>query len=193
MPTIYGTLSEKPRKCELDGGSLQAIARIVRAFAEIEHILQTYIAGMCSLTPGAGIVLLGRSNISRRVEMAEYLSKIVGAEAASDFSLLFDSQFRELLTCRNSVAHGVLLGLDSEGRYSFLTERTDIPDGNTAIGIIMGYEPEYLHDAAGRLERFIPHAEDVLGIEEARKELLDQPLYPHRKAQPRKSSRSKEP
>lgn len=182
MKLVYGGKSETLQPCEIDQESMKAIGRLIRAVAEIEYIISLYIGARCRLSTSQLVVLLGRTAISKKLEIAAYLAKMAGEERADRFEMVFDSNFALLLKIRNAVAHGVLMGLDSEGAYNFLTTDTDAPDDGVALQLVLAFDPTSLANAAINAERFVDYALDQLALRASRDISIQQPLRPHRKA-----------
>ena len=81
MKPVYGDKAVGVTPGALDDKALLVIARLVRACAELEDIVNLFICNLAEISESRMIVLLGKSAISKRVEIAEYLAKMGAAEA----------------------------------------------------------------------------------------------------------------
>ena len=182
MPRSYGHKEEPLKPTKLPVKVLADIGRLVRAFADIEDLVTLYICNLAEINESRAIVLLGKAALTRRLEMAEYLAQMTGKGIAALHKQLFNSMFREALECRNAVAHGILLGKTEAGRYAFLTSKTEIPTGPSAIQLAITYDPESIKVYAKLSEDAVPLIEKHLKLQGLRQARLQRPLLPHRKA-----------
>lgn len=168
----------------LDEPTLLAIARLIRACAELEDLVNLFICNLAEINESRMVVMLGKSAISKRVEIAEYLAKM-GSKSAQELSTwAFNEGFWNTFRCRNDVAHGVLLGRNDDGAWSFLTAKTETPEGPSAIQIVSSYTTEFLQAMADAAEAAISQLETKLKLKEMRQARHGRPLGPHRKARP---------
>ena len=192
MKPIYGDKALNVTPAQLDEKALLAIARLVRACAELEDIVNLFICNLAEISESRMVVLLGKSAISKRVEIAEYLAKM-GTKSAQELAeWAFNEGFWNTFRCRNDVAHGVLLGKNEEDGWSFLTAKTEPPEGPSAIQIVASYETSFLEIMATTAEEAIPELEDRLKLKDQRTARHGRPLAPHRKAQRRSQRDAKQ-
>ena len=193
MKPVYGDKAVNVTPAQLDDKALLAIARLVRACAELEDIVNLFICNLAEISESRMVVLLGKSAISKRVEIAEYLAKM-GTKTAQELATwAFNEGFWNTFRCRNDVAHGVLLGKNEEEAWSFLTAKTETPEGPSAIQIVASYETSFLEIMATTAEEAIPQLEERLKLKDQRAARHGRPLAPHRKAQRRSQRDAKQP
>lgn len=188
MPITYGSTHETLTYRDLEDQHLLSIGRLVRAFAGIEEVVSAYIAALARLTPSELLTLLGKAALRRRLDMAESLAKLAGNEEYARYCAAFPSEFFRALDIRNAVAHGVFIGVDSEGMLSFLTDKTDLPDGSTAIQIVLGVAPEELDRLSHSTQQNVEITAKLLRLRSSLQKHQQQVLRPHRKAQPRRKA-----
>lgn len=182
MPSAYGATHVTTKPIALSDETLIAIGRLVRAFAEVEELVTLFISALAKLNQSQAVIVLGKAALVRRLEMAEHLAKISGGEHLDRYNACFNTvEFRDAHTCRNVVAHGILLGEDSEGVLAFLTDKTDAPLGNSTIQLVASYQPKTINDwslwTANNVEPMANH----LGLQSWLKRYQPQALRPHRK------------
>ncbi len=188
---VYGDKAIGVTPAALDNRALLAIARLVRACAELEDLVNLFICNLAEISESRMTVLLGKSAISKRVEIAEYLAKMGTTEAQELATWAFNEGFWNTFRCRNDVAHGVLLGKNEDGAWSFLTAKTEAPEGPSAIQIVSSYTLDFLKAMASAAEAAIPQLEERLKLKELRQARHGWPLAPHRKAQPQRAPSAK--
>lgn len=177
----------------LDDTTLVSIGRIVRAFAEIDHIVSMFIGQMVSVGEGYMVLLLGRNAISKKMEIAEHLARMAGGRPEKFFDEFFGKGLNDMLRVRNSVAHGLFLGRTEEG-WAFKTPAVDSPVPGAMMATTYVYTSEMLKGCADAAEGNIASMESVLNLEASRRKRHEQHLAPHRKAQaPRKPSAKRTP
>jgi len=189
MPRTYSATGGPVTATKLSESTLTEIGRLVRAFAEIEDLITLYICNLAELSESRASILLGRTAITRRLAMAAYLAKTTGPEITALHAQLFNAGFEECLLCRNTVAHGVLVGLTDENRFAFLTDKTEDPLGDSAIRIVISYTHEDIKIYADLAESAIPIITYNLKLETLRDRRLQQSLLPHRKGRIPKSGK----
>lgn len=80
------------------------------AFAELDDLLTLCICNLAEINESRAVVLLGRTAISRKLEMAGYLANLYGPWITKLQNDTFKNEaFTNCLKCRNTVAHGSLL------------------------------------------------------------------------------------
>jgi hypothetical protein len=191
MPPTYSATPTNLHPAKLDDRALLAIGRLVRACAEMEDLVNLFICNLAGISESQMVVLMGRSAITRRVEIAEYLAKMKGPGATKLADWAFNPGFWETLQVRNAVAHGVLLGLTDEGTWSFLTSKIEPPTGDAASLVVASYSTPYLEALGAAAEASIPLLEKHLQLETQRAARQGKPLSPHRKAQPQRKPSAK--
>src|SRR5688572_24566349 len=144
MKPTYSDKFTNFQPAKLDDRALLAIGRLVRACPDIEDLVNLCICNLAEINESRMIVMLGRTPISKRVEMAEYLGKMNSSEAAKLAEWAFDENFWITFRTRNTVAHGTLLGLTEDGTWSFVTAHTELPDGPSALQLAASYTTAYI-------------------------------------------------
>ena len=115
MPRTYGKKPSYLKPAKLPQKTLVEIGRIVRAVAEIEDLVDLHICNLAGLSESKATVLLGKTAITRRLEMAKYLAQMLPQEALDIHNAAFGTvEFLDIVECRNAVAHGKLLGKNDE-------------------------------------------------------------------------------
>lgn len=173
------TVPLKPAK--LGNPEFRAIGRIVRACAEIEDIVTLFIAKVLGIQEGSVAVMLGQTPYSKKLSIAQYLAKIQGGEAIRRYNEVFTEEFSRITTCRNAVAHGVMLGKSADGRWAFLTAKREEPVIGSAVQIVISYTTSDLQLHAKGAEWAVSVMESVLAVQELRSKRHGRPLLPHRK------------
>ena len=133
---------------ELPDEALLAIAKIVRACADLEDVLNLWISKLAGTGQAKAAVLLGRSNISTKIAVAEGLANLSGTKSLRLHKAAFEDNISKLLTCRNAVAHGVCIGRDEEGSYGFMTNTTVSYEGIDLRRRADAYTVEELQEVA---------------------------------------------
>lgn len=182
MPSTYGSTHETAAPIPLSDEVLLGIGRLVRAFAEIEELLTLFISALAKINQSQAVIMLSRAQLSRRLSMAEQLATLSGGKPLERYNLCFGSAaFKDAHTCRNVMAHGIYLGVDSAGMLAFLTDKTDAPVGASTMQLVACYQPEtILSWSKWAAENIEPMAE-ALGLKPWLKRHQPQPLLPHRK------------
>lgn len=167
-----------------------AIGKIIRGFAEIEDILNLFIATVSGISESQASVLLGRTNIRTRISAAETLSSMRDDAALSVFKNAFGSGFSDLLDMRNAVAHGTLLGINAEGIICFKVGINLPPEGGQARSLVMGFTGKQLIAQGNAMAGYITLLESNLQLQKERRARFQSPLLAHPKG--RKPSRKKQ-
>jgi len=97
-------------------------------------------------------ILIGRTAVTRRIEIAEQLASIRTDKALAVRKGAFNEQYYDIIDCRNAVAHGTLLGKDSNGNFAFPTASTAKPQDQKAMRYVFGYTAEQIIKFAERAE-----------------------------------------
>lgn len=190
MPRTYAVQRAKLSPARLPSKTVTAVGRLIRACAELEDLVTLYLCGLARVEVGPGMALLGRSGMSGRLSVADYLSQTRGKSHLH--KKVFDKAFRDFIQCRNTVAHGALLGKTPGGKFAFLTSDTVTPTGEAVLQKVLAYSHREIVLLAERAEFKIPPIEKQLSLRPLRMARRDQPLEPHPnppKKQPRKKAR----
>jgi hypothetical protein len=193
MPHTYGADEQQLEPATLPNDVLTEIGRLVRAFSEIEDIVDLHICNLAEISESKATILLGRTAVTRRIEIAETLAKTISEEALAIHKHAFSGGFSDIADCRNYVAHGKLLGVGPDGRYAFLTTKDGPPMNGAAIRVVASYSAEQIKLIARMAEDSIPRLERHLKVEALRAERLLRPLLPHRRAQGARNAKRKRP
>jgi hypothetical protein len=163
---------------------LADMGRLIRACTEIEDIIGLHLCGLASIGEAESVVLLGRLPSSAKLKMATVLAHALGGETAKVHDRCFDNEgFREIIRCRNTIAHGLLLGQNDEGGIAFRTVDTVGADEAGLTLNVISYELPAVRERAEIAENSIPALERLLKLETWRKERRARELLPHRKSQ----------
>jgi hypothetical protein len=128
MTRNYGAKRVWLKNEPLPDDVLLSIAKLIRAWAEIEYIVELYLEDITSLNGSELLLLLGRMPISSKMALAAKLAKLKGKRAYKRYEEAFvppstaADYFSLSLKYRNVVAHGRYVGIDGEGKYCFLTK-----------------------------------------------------------------------
>ena len=182
MPLTYypDELSIQPAK--LDDDALLQIGRLIRAFAEIEDIVTLYLFQLAQVSESPGLVMMGRTPLSAKLGSAEYLAKMYGGTVADLHAKVFTPTFYDGLRCRNTVAHGVLLGRSDLG-WAFLTADTLAPQvPMAATHKVLSYSTAAIAEQANGWDGNLDEMARALGVRSQREGRCEQPLGPHPKS-----------
>lgn len=192
MPKSYSPESTHIKPTKINKETLAAIGRLIRAFAEIEDLLTLHICNLTSVPEGRIIVLLGRTAMSKRLEIAEYFAKTAGANALAAHKNVFNRTFQDALGCRNAVAHGTLLGRTQHKELTFLTAKTEVPTGTATLLVVESYLPKNIIAYAKMAELAVPLIEKNLMLQALRQARLRKPHSPHPKGLRQQSGKQKQ-
>lgn len=198
MDKDYGAKRIYLRKEPIPDEVMISIARLVLAWAEIECVIDMYLASLSGLNESQLILVLGRQTISSKLALAEKLAKLKGKRAhklhRKVFSVGGDSVPRSL-KYRNVVSHAQYVGIDTGGKYSFCTN--DIIDytKGRADTEAHAFRAETLSEAALFSEAFSIALVQLLKLESLHEKSQPRFLGPHPKApkQPRKKAKAPQP
>ena len=185
MPRTYPKEAAQLKAGKIDDLTLHGIGRLIRATAEIEDIVDCFISNLAGLSESRTLIMLGRTAITRRLEIAEMLAKVRTDKAHSAYKEAFPAEFADLLECRNAVAHGVLIGVTDQAEFAFLTTPTGSTEGESSMRIVASYNSATILNFADKAEAMIPWLEQRLKVQELRAARLQRPLRPHPKSQDR--------
>ena len=183
MGISYGATEAKLVPAKLPIAVLASMGTIVRAFAEIDDMVNLHISNMGEVKEGMAAILLGRTPISGKLKIAAYLAQLRGILKFHD--TIFDAEFRELLKVRNVVAHGVLLGKAADKRYAFLTDGQLEPADLKLIRETMSFTAHDFKAYAEQAMTLASSVETSLKLGTLRKTRFQQLLRPHRKSRPK--------
>lgn len=175
------TVPLKPAR--LGNPEFRAIGRIIHACAEIEDIVTLFIAKLLDKTEAHVRVLLGQTPISKKMSIAGYLAQMLNVDDARRYDDCFGAGFGQVLTCRNALAHGVLLGRSANGHWAFLIERAEEAVPGHAVRQVVSYRTGDLQEYAKAAEMAVVGFENHLGVTKLRSARHGRPLSPHSKAQ----------
>jgi hypothetical protein len=181
MGKSYGTKPVHLKKAKLTRPLFLAIGKLVRAMAEIEDMVDLHICNLAELSESKAFILLGRTAVTRRIEIAEALAILRTDDAHKVHKRMFDERYSDLVDCRNAVAHGTLIG-KGEGRLYFLSSNPGgKPNDGRAPRQVSSYTPHQIIKNAELAQELVPHYERHLQVEVLRAERLQRPLTPHPK------------
>jgi hypothetical protein len=191
MVETRATVGSEIHPYSLSDEELYWIGRLVRATAEIEDIIKEHVCRLTELPMGAVTILLGRMPMSARLNIARAFAEARGI--LDDHKECFESDtFRGFIKCRNTVAHGALLGMSDRNEIVFEVQETQGVESDQVYVSAVGYRPGGFRWHAQLAEKAIPELEDRLKLKASREERRTQPLHPHAKA-PRKGKQSQAP
>ena len=183
MVKTYSDKAQQLEQAELSDAFLLSVGRLVRAFAEIEDILTLHICKLLGTTESKGIIVLGRTGFNKKVEIAQFLGKLTGAETVKIHQSIFDDAFKDASAARNAVAHGSLVGKTADGFYTFRTVDATGHDGASATLKTLGLREGDVANYATMAGLIITSCKSKLLLASSpdkRHELL---LQPHHKPQ----------
>jgi hypothetical protein len=174
----------------LSNDALITIARIVRVCAELEDTLNLWICKLSKSSEAATSILLGRSPISTKVSIAAALAQFTDDATYDMHKQAFNEGTQRLLSCRNAVAHGVLIGQTSKG-YAFGTSANTDLEPSILWRRVDVFSAETLADMAESGELFLRITNILLGLKPLRDKRQWQRLPEIRRDQPKQKSASK--
>lgn len=195
MAREYSKTGSVVTPCVLSDEVLLAMGRLIRAFAEIEDIINLHMCQTGEISEGQAFILLGRTGISQKLNFAHVFANALGGPAKKVTDECFDNDaFREMLMCRNVVAHGVLLGITDRGHIAFRTSNYFEPDLTTnKVGLeVITFTPRSFAQFADMAELAIQQIEGPLKVKEPREARRAQALENHPKAQPTRPPSAKQ-
>lgn len=176
----------------LSDDQLLAIGRLIRACAEIEDIINLYLCDLADIGLGQAIILLGRMSASSKLKIAETLASIEGGDASAIHKECFDNDhYFDIVRCRNTVTHGILLGKDEAGLIAFQVQETLGVEGTKIMLGVNAYDERAFKAFADQAEDVIPQLEARLKLQPSREKRRTQALDPHPKAQNSKTPNAK--
>lgn len=172
----------------LSDEELLGIGRLISACAEIEDIINLYLCDLADLGLGQTIILFGRMSASSKLKIAETLASVDGGDAPAIHKECFDNEhYYDIVRCRNTVAHGILMGKDEGGLIAFQVQETLGVDGTTVSLCVNAYEGSAFQAYANQAEGVIPQLETRLKLQPSRERYRKRGLDPQPKAQQKKT------
>ncbi len=175
---------------------LLSIGRLVRAWGELEQMINLYIQSLTLLNDSQILLFLGRQNISAKIALAGKLAKVKSKAADKLHQKLFvkESQaanfFNIALKCRNVVSHGRYVGVTKDGKYAFATTDIGAYDKTFAVTDVHCYDAENLGQIARFAEAVIDGFVHELKLGPLLEKQLPKTLGRHPKA-PKRPSRTR--
>lgn len=119
---------------------------IVRAFSEIENLINLRASRLLGLDYSDTIVVLGRAALRAKVDLIRTLAQKESAFESELHDQIFAAEWRYLVGVRNALAHGVLLGKCENGLFHFLTPNSYVHDvGSVDLECISLAEDQVAH------------------------------------------------
>lgn len=188
MKRTYASEPTKTKHHELDDETLVYVARIIRAFAEIDDRLTLRISQLAETSESTVAVLLGTIPISSKLSKAAYFAQSVSAAEAAAHKKLFTPEFDDWLGVRNALAHSAYFGLaDDEVHMVFAGSKTLTPNETGPIFEARGFDKAYLKGCADLSEQFVMKMTAEFGLEP----LLERRRYKELSAHPKGQHKQK--
>jgi hypothetical protein len=197
MRKVYSTQGSGLHPATLPDEALLAVGRLVRAFAEMEDILNMFLWNVAGISELQAIVLTGGLPVSKKMDLAKAFAIQAGEEPTKVYQKVFgDEMFGLIQWHRNIVAHGYLLGKTDKGEFAFKTS-TWLPEHKGKVGFQVVCLPlEAIEHYASAAENAIPLMVDFLKFQPLRETRRKQGLRPYNKPpqkERRKTKRSRQP
>lgn len=185
MPITRSPHGAETETYSLSDEDIHWIGRLVRATAEIEDIVTEHFCEVARIPLGAALLILGRMSSSGHLGLARQFASVQGGEVlAAHLECFGTDEFKDIIKCRNTVAHGVLLGKTPDGNIAFeILQDSQGVEGEEIVVTVNTYPPNSLRAAALLAEQAIPKFEDRLLVKASREKRRSQALGPHSKAQ----------
>lgn len=191
---IYASTPSSVKPYSLTDDELLDIGRLVRACAEIDDIINLQLYNLADITEGAGIILLGRMPTSARLKLVEAFATSKGPEQVELYRQAFDNDnYRAIIRCRNTVAHGSLMGVTDNDLVAFQVQETQEVGDNKVITTVNAYSHDAFRQFARQAENIIPQMEKAFGLEASREKRRGPTLSPHSKSQQKGQRKAKPP
>eukprot|EP00456_Euglypha_rotunda_P060983 TRINITY_DN51038_c0_g1_i2.p1 TRINITY_DN51038_c0_g1~~TRINITY_DN51038_c0_g1_i2.p1 ORF type:complete len:203 (+),score=12.13 TRINITY_DN51038_c0_g1_i2:578-1186(+) len=190
MGKTHSTKGTKIRPSKISDDTLLAMGRLVRAFAEIEHLATLYLCKVVKISEAQALLLAPRIALTAKIKMIAAATQNRDSEAYEIYKTAFTGDvFETLLAARNVVAHGVFLGLTDDGEMAFRTSTTKgMPEGSIQVDTD-AYLPGAFPAFAAMAEDLIPDLEELLKLPSWRSESQERGLHPHSKVQKTRSDK----
>lgn len=183
MPYEYSDSESELKPYVLELVEEAIVGKIIRACAELDDIVTLWLCECAQLSEGHLIFLAPRMQITAKIEAAGKFAKFRGGDWESRHKEAFcHEDFQALIKCRNIVAHGSLLGKDSDGGIVFrvpeyLGEKIDEGIAVEAFS----YSTEQLANFAGLAQVWVKEFEEGLKLQSLREKRRERPLGVHPK------------
>lgn len=184
MGKVYRPSDGQMQPGDLSDEAHRLIGRLVRACAQIEELITFFIMNLTNLDEATATLVLGKTAPTRRLEMVAYLAETQGGEHFAAYKRLFGPAYREVVLCRNVVAHGSFMGLDDEGRYTFLIDTMEMPEKGQPFKKVISLNEADLSHFTNDAEQLRKMIETDLMLEPLQQRRLQQSLTRHHKASP---------
>lgn len=176
MNEDYTNAAHGVQPCGLSDEDMASIGKIVRGCAEIEDILSLHLCQVADISEGQFLVLLGRATMRSKEVIAGQLAKAKSPAAHAAHKACFGSDaFDKLVGCRNAVAHGVLIGKDSDGRMLFRTATANKASDDVVAVKALKFSSDDLKAFAAIADQLVPQFETHLRTKSLREERLIPP------------------
>jgi hypothetical protein len=141
-----------------------AIGKILRIAAEIEHEISLALFHYSKIAPELGFVLIGQMPIKSKVERLFYIIEIHKLQFPDGSKKYLVHAFTEFLKLRNSLAHGILLGIHPKiNRIVFGTQRYDYRTDTTVFLSGESYSEEQIITAVAFAENLLSNVRKTFG------------------------------
>ena len=171
-----------------DGPTFESIGRLVRACADLEIVVDLYIARLCRLGEMEYYTLTGRTSLNGKISMAQSLAEQHGeAEKIKD---VFTAPVTDAIDARNLVSHGAYLGLADTGLLLFATNRAVRDDGQRVGNLARGFSQGALNGHAEALSSALPEIIVTLQVGALLRTVTQAPISPHPRSRPATSRRA---
>lgn len=189
---IYASTPSSVKPYSLSNEELLDIGRLVRACAEIDDIINLHLYNLADITEGTGIILLGRMPTSARLNLVEAFAKSKGPEQVESYRQAFGNEhYKAIIRCRNTVAHGTLMGVTDNDLVAFQVQDTQGVGDNKVITTVNAYSHDAFGQFAGQAEDIIPQMETKFGLRALRENRRAPTLSPHSKSQPKEPRKAR--
>ena len=145
-----------------------ASAKILRAAAEIEDIVNLTVAQFADLSESKASVLLGRSPLAARIRIARKLGSLRKDAALKAFDKAFEPPFKDFLRLRNTLAHGALLGVNDDGDIFFQTNEVSGFEDDAVVAEAIGWPPATIKFWGDKAEEYVEYIETTLQLRDKR-------------------------
>lgn len=194
MAKTYSERDTSISPATLDDDCLLAIGKIIRALAEIDDLITFYFMRLTGMSETQTLVTLGQLNIGAKIAKCETLARLAGEKAHKAHTASFTPSFRDLLYCRNVVAHGALLGMTQDDEYAFLALTEDPQKCREGLSFgVASYTKKTLLGWASLAPKAVSVLEHNLQLQPLRKKRLQQNcLLAHPKTRKKQNAKPKD-
>lgn len=191
MKPEYSHEDQKVKPTRLGAATLMYVGRITRAFAEIDDLITRRIATLMGISLGETVLMLGPTRIRKKIDIAENLAKRRSPAEHEKHAAAFPPYLFQLMSVRNKLAHGALLGEDEDGKLTFLSSDVGDVSDETVKLVTYGFTRAQLGDWASDAEKFVPAIEAIFELSASRQKHLQEGLRAHPKGRKPKSLKRK--